>query len=82
MRRSERATPEGLHQVFAEQDARRGLLQLAEGHRTSLNPALARFIACPDWQIASSLLHAALHASLTDRRRARLVVPPGWLHPL
>lgn len=82
MRLPKRPAPDRLHQVFAEQDARRDLLQLAEGQQTSLNPALARFVACPDWQIASSLLLAALHASLIDRRRARLAAPPGWLHPL
>jgi hypothetical protein len=59
----------------------RELEELAQGCHPDQQTPLMRFRRCKDWQNAAELILGALHASVGQRRGARLAAPPGWLPP-
>lgn len=82
MRRRTQKPFETLCESFAKADAIHGLTALAQGRSTAQQSLLERFMECPDWQLASTIIRDAVRASLRGRGRTRLAPPPGWLHPL
>jgi hypothetical protein len=60
----------------------RELKELAEGRPTEQQSLLERYMACPDWQLASKIIRDAVQASLRGRGRTPLSPPPGWIQPL
>jgi hypothetical protein len=63
------------------EDILRELEGLAQGQHPDQQTPLMRFRQCKDWQNAAELILGGLHASVGQRRGARLTAPPGWLPP-